>query len=174
MMPTRLRWYAPWWSYGPARFREARERRLWGLRVWIGWVMFACAVAAVGVLVLSLTHAAVLAHVSWLRVALLPVAVLLIPLCVAAELLPPSVVRIEPGIIRVDGIRISDNLVAARIEPDADGRGKILRVEYRTASGRERSLRVGVKASIDPRVVKAVFERGTTRVLAIHGVSSPH
>lgn len=164
--PARLDWYAPWWSYGPERFRDARVRRLWGLRVWLRWAALAWVAAGVGLLILYVTNAAVLAHVSWLRIALLPVAVMLIPLCLAAEFLAPPIVRVEAGTIRIDDVRVGQhNLVSARIEPHPDGRGLFLHVEYATRRGRMRTRRVGLKASIDPRLVKAVFERGSTKTL---------
>ena len=123
-------------------------------------------------LALYLLNPVVLSHVSWLRVALLPVAVLVIPLSVAADLLISPSIVIARGEIRIDAVRLPDELEAARIEPDPGGRGLVLRVEYTTPRGRRRTRRVGLKASIAPRAVKAVFERGTTRTLDV--VDTPH
>lgn len=176
-LEDRLAWYAPWWSFGPERFRALRRVRLWGLRVWLGWIMLGYGLIGVGAIFLLIVHPAAIPHIPLTKLLLgFPVMLLLIPFSAAAQCLMPPRITVKPGRIRIqegdDSKMFAWPITMARIERNSQGLF-VLHLEWTGPKGRARRGEYGLARHIDPRTIKAIFERGSTLTLDVIEPASP-
>jgi hypothetical protein len=175
-LEDRLAWYAPWWSYGPERFRALRRVRLWGLRAWLGWIMLGYGLIGVGAIVLLIVHPAAIPHIPLLLPFAMPVMLSLVLLSMSAQCLIPPRITVRPGQIRIEEGNASKMfnwpITCVRIETTAQGRC-VLHLEWTKPNGRARRGEYGLARHIDPRTIKLVFERGSTMTLEVIEASPP-